>query len=172
MCSVGNICGKDVTRLNLGFCNPTFESLNHYINQQTALHCIFTCRFQYLLRINWNCGTLVYSTVSVKINNSLKKKSSYSDRQWFTDIYFHMVYSYYVSAGLILHGGNEGDCLRVPRSLPWCPAKCYSTNLQFHHRVPFTKKKMPWCPCPSKNEAYSPVSVCRKRNNVHPWSTI
>ena len=23
--------------------------------------------------------------------------------------------------GLILHGGNEGDCLRVPWSLPWCP---------------------------------------------------
>ena len=23
--------------------------------------------------------------------------------------------------GLILHGGNEGDCLHVPWSLPWCP---------------------------------------------------
>ena len=29
-----------------------------------------------------------------------------------------------IPAGLILHGGNggnEGDCLRVPWSLPWCP---------------------------------------------------
>ena len=23
--------------------------------------------------------------------------------------------------GLILHGGNEGNCLRCPWSLPWCP---------------------------------------------------
>ena len=28
---------------------------------------------------------------------------------------------YNCSPGLILHGGNEGDCLRVPWSLPWCP---------------------------------------------------
>ena len=26
-----------------------------------------------------------------------------------------------INAGLILHDGNEGDCLRVPWSLPWCP---------------------------------------------------
>ena len=24
-------------------------------------------------------------------------------------------------AGLILHGGEEGDCLCAPLSLPWCP---------------------------------------------------
>ena len=52
---------------------------------------------------------------------------------------------------------------RQRRRLPPCPLvlalvplKCSSTNLQFHFRVPFTEKKMPWCPCPSKNEAYSP----------------
>ena len=38
--------------------------------------------------------------------------------------------------------------------------------------VPFTKKKMPWCPCPFKNEAYMPaydillrlVSITGKHN--------
>ena len=44
-----------------------------------------------------------------------------------------------------------------PRRLPPCPMvialvplKCYShdsRNWQFPHRVPFTKEKMPWCPC-------------------------
>ena len=49
------------------------------------------------------------------------------------------------------------------RQLPQCPLvnalvplKCSSTNLKLHHRVPFTKEKMPWCPCPFKNEVYSP----------------
>ena len=35
------------------------------------------------------------------------------------------------------------------------PLKCFSRKLQFAHRVPFTKEKMPWCPCPFKNEAYT-----------------
>ena len=26
-----------------------------------------------------------------------------------------------MTSGLVLHGGNEGDCLHVPWSLPWCP---------------------------------------------------
>ena len=60
-------------------------------------------------------------------------------------------------AGLILQGDNEGNCLRVPWSFALLPLKCSSTNLQFHPRMPFTKKKMPWCPCPFKNEAYSPA---------------
>ena len=55
------------------------------------------------------------------------------------------------TAGLILHGGNW--------SLPLVPLKCFSRNLQFSHtghRVLFIKEKMPWCPCPFKNEAYRP----------------
>ena len=73
--------------------------------------------------------------------------------------------------GLKLYGGNEGDCLSGPGFLPWCPPwppvnalvplKSFSRNLQFpHYRVPFTKEKMPWCPCPFKNEAY--------RSAIHP----
>ena len=49
------------------------------------------------------------------------------------------------------------------RRLPPCtlvialvPLTCSSRNLQFSHRVPFTKEKLPWCPCPFKNEAYRP----------------
>ena len=41
-----------------------------------------------------------------------------------------------------------------PLSIALVPLKCSSINLQFPHRVPFTKEKMPWCPCPFKNEAY------------------
>ena len=49
--------------------------------------------------------------------------------------------------GLILHGGNEGDCLYSPWSImALVPLKCSSRNLQFRHRVPFTGEKMPWCP--------------------------
>ena len=59
--------------------------------------------------------------------------------------------------------GRPDTSRRQRRRLPPCPLvialvplKCSSTILQFHHRVPFTKKKMPRCPCPFKNEAYSP----------------
>ena len=48
-----------------------------------------------------------------------------------------------------------------PLEIALVPLKCSSTNLQFHYRVPFTKKRMPWCPCPFKNEAYSPVGSFR-----------
>ena len=41
--------------------------------------------------------------------------------------------------------------------LPPCPLKCSNRNLQFPSRVPFTKEKMPWCPCPFINDAYRPV---------------
>ena len=43
--------------------------------------------------------------------------------------------------GLILHGGND-----------------FLGALHFPHRVPLTKEKMPWCPCPFKNGAYRPDS--------------
>ena len=36
-----------------------------------------------------------------------------------------------------------------PRRLPPCLRP---------HEVPFSKEKMPWCPCPFKNEAYGPES--------------
>ena len=42
--------------------------------------------------------------------------------------------------------------------LPLCPLYP-SRNLQFPHRVSFTKEKIPWCPCHFKNEAYRTVSV-------------
>ena len=46
----------------------------------------------------------------------------------------------------------------LPLAIALVPLKCSSRNLQFPHRVPFAKEKMPWCPCPFKNEAYSPVT--------------
>ena len=43
----------------------------------------------------------------------------------------------------------------LPLAIALVPLKCSSRNLQFPHRVPFAKEKMPWCPC--KNEAYRPA---------------
>ena len=63
-------------------------------------------------------------------------------------------------SGLILHGGNGDDCLRAPWSLPWCPwnapVEIYNTLLgcPLH-----TKKKLPWCPCPFKND-WVTIPVC------------
>ena len=46
-------------------------------------------------------------------------------------------------AGLILHGGNEGDCLNAPWScVTLLHLKCSSTNLHFLNSVPFTTEKM------------------------------
>ena len=42
-----------------------------------------------------------------------------------------------------------------PLDIVLVPLKCPSRNLQLPHKVPFTKKKMHWCPFPFKNEAYS-----------------
>ena len=61
------------------------------------------------------------------------------------------------TSGLILHGGNKDDCLHSPLVIALVPFK-FSRNLQFPQRVPLTKEKMPWCPCPFKNEAYRHVS--------------
>ena len=45
----------------------------------------------------------------------------------------------------------------LPVAIALVPLKCSSRNLQFPHRVPFAKQKMPWCPF--KNEAYRPDSI-------------
>ena len=45
------------------------------------------------------------------------------------------------SAGLILHGGNEGDCLRVPWSLPWCPRNDPVQICNFIKGCPLPRKK-------------------------------
>ena len=50
------------------------------------------------------------------------------------------------------------------------PLKCSSRNWQFPQRVPFIKEKMPWCPCPFKNEAYMPVwSSCCTSKIIQWW---
>ena len=53
--------------------------------------------------------------------------------------------------------GRPDTSRRQRRQLPPCPLviafvplKCSSRNLQFPHRVPFTKENMPRCPCPLK----------------------
>ena len=45
----------------------------------------------------------------------------------------------------------------LPLAIALVPLKCSSRNLQFPHKVPFAKEKMPWCTRPFKNEAYSPA---------------
>ena len=40
----------------------------------------------------------------------------------------------FTRAGLIFNGGNGGNCLRCPWSLPWCPFKSPNRNLQIPHR--------------------------------------
>ena len=52
----------------------------------------------------------------------------------------------------VLHRGNEGDCFRAPWSIALVPMLC-GWNLKFSYRVPFAKEKMPWCPCPFKNQS-------------------
>ena len=47
----------------------------------------------------------------------------------------------------------------LPLVIALVPLKCSNWNLQFPHRVPFAKEKMPWCPYPFKNEAYRPVRI-------------
>ena len=44
------------------------------------------------------------------------------------------------------------DCLHAPGHCLGA-LEMFCRNLQFPHRVPFTKEKMPWCPCPFKNKA-------------------
>ena len=58
-------------------------------------------------------------------------------------------------AGPILHWGNKGDCLHAQWSLPGqilLTVEIYNSL----KGVPFTKKKMPLCPCPFKIEAFWP----------------
>ena len=59
--------------------------------------------------------------------------------------------------GLKLHQDNEGDCLRSPDHYSGALAIAPVEITIFPHRVPFTREKMPWCPCPFKNEAYRPT---------------
>ena len=57
---------------------------------------------------------------------------------------------YFTEATKAIAPMPPGQCLRALEML-------YSRNLQFPHWVPFfTKEKMPWCPCPFKNEIYRP----------------
>ena len=66
----------------------------------------------------------------------------------------------YKHPGLILHGGNEGDCLHAPWSLPWCT---WYAPVQVYNFL------MAWCPCPFKNEAntYRRLLV----ENKQAWTT-
>ena len=53
-----------------------------------------------------------------------------------------------------------------PLVIALVPFKCSSRNLTFLHSVSFTKEKMPWCPCPFKNEAHMPDRTYSFRQNV------
>ena len=67
-----------------------------------------------------------------------------------------MVLKLFSSAVLIYFTEAMKAIALMPLVIALVPLKCSSRNLQFPHRVPFTKEKMPWCSCPFKNEAYSP----------------
>ena len=76
--------------------------------------------------------------------------------------------NYLTCSGLMLYRGNKDlHCLHAPgHCLGALDIHLYSSrNLQFPHRVPFTKEKMPWCPCPFKNEAYRPACLYKKLRN-------
>ena len=54
---------------------------------------------------------------------------------------------FYTITGLILHGGNGGDCLRCPLPLPWCPwnapVEIYNFLIGFVQRL-FVCLLKPW----------------------------
>ena len=58
-------------------------------------------------------------------------------------------------SGLILYGGNKVTFPPCPLFIALVPLKCSSRNLQFSHRVPSAKEKMPWCPSKMKQTALS-----------------
>ena len=58
------------------------------------------------------------------------------------------VFDNQMTAGLILHSGNGGDCLYAPYNLQFHAPY----NLQFSHRVPLTNEKMPQCFWPFKKK--------------------
>ena len=43
---------------------------------------------------------------------------------------------------VIFNGGNGGNCLRCPWSLPWCPFKSPNRNLQILHRGALCQGKL------------------------------
>ena len=72
----------------------------------------------------------------------------------------------------MLHGDNKDNCLHAPWSLPWCPGNRPSSNLQFPHRVPFTKRKNALVPLPVNNEAYMPAFVSPMVLSFKPSTTV
>ena len=48
--------------------------------------------------------------------------------------------------GLILHGGNKGDCLHAHWSLPWCPWNAPVVTFNVLIWCPLHREKVPWCP--------------------------
>ena len=57
---------------------------------------------------------------------------------------------------------TEATTSMPPGLCPWdAPVEIVFTN--FIIGMPFTKEKMPWCPCPFKNEAYRPATLVSMR---------
>ena len=61
-------------------------------------------------------------------------------KHWYNYKYLFILFMFYLlwctctCAGLILNGGNRGNCPRCPWSLPWCPFNSPNRNLQIPHR--------------------------------------
>ena len=68
---------------------------------------------------------------------------------------------------------SRRQCRGVIASMPpgqcLVPLKCSGRNLQFPQWLPYTKEKMPWCPCLFKNEAYRPVVLIANCRLVRTW---
>ena len=58
------------------------------------------------------------------------------------------------TSGLILNGGNGGNCLRCPWSLPWCPFKSPNRNVQIPHRGALCQGKNRLAPSSTKYQAW------------------
>ena len=72
--------------------------------------------------------------------------------------------------GLILHGGNRGDCLRCPLPLPWCPwnAPVELYNFLIHVGCPLSRRKCLGALSKTKHTGLMYIwNKCTKINTVY-----
>ena len=98
----------------------------------------------------WSCFITVKKTAVINVNSLCWSKN------------LILVVLMIHATGLI--HTSQRKLRRLPQSslvIALVPLKCSgaSRTLQFAHRTPFPKEKMPWCPCPLKNNVYMPDAM-------------